>query len=142
MENANDTVQDLYGNLQTLFTGKSPFIYVEDSFDALSSEEEQEKDKKYMKKKENRTKEEEAGSYGTERAKMGRKTLRTICGKLKKTGSVLIIVSQATTNIGWGFSDKTRAGGTALKFFATHEMWLSILKRHKTLKRVVGINGK
>jgi|6_EtaG_2_1085325.scaffolds.fasta_scaffold09667_3 RecA/RadA recombinase len=142
LEDVSDTVQDLSGSLQKLCVDKTPFIYVIDSFDALSSEEEQEKDKVFMKKKKDRTDKELSGSMGMERAKMGRRTLRQICLNLKKTNSLLIIISQATVNVGWGFSDKTRAGGTALKFFATHEMWLSIVKRHKSLGRTIGINGK
>ena len=65
-------------------------------------------------------------TMGLERAKGVTRFFRAICPAVAKSGSFLIVVSQAKDNIGFGamFKPKTRFGGSALGFNAYVEMWL------------------
>jgi len=135
----SNTIQRVYGNIQSLLKEGSPFVYVIDSWDALTSEEEMQRAERYMKDKKDRKKNEEGGSYGVDKAKLTSQLLRVITGDLKNTESVLIIISQTRDNLGWGFSTKSRSGGRALKFFASHEGWLSIIRSIKKRERAVGV---
>jgi hypothetical protein len=64
---------------------------------------------------------------------------------LRKSGSILIVISQTRDNIGFGamFNPKTRGGGRSLKFYATLEIWSSvkglIKKKVRGKDRQVGI---
>jgi hypothetical protein len=54
--------------------------------------------------------------------------LRVITTEIAKTNSIVLAISQTRDNIDPRtsmFTPKTRAGGKALKFFATGEMWLA-----------------
>ena len=59
---------------------------------------------------------------------------RLVIPKLAETGSVLIYLSQARDNIGFGamFVEKVRSGGRALGYNAYIELWLSAGKTIKT----------
>ena len=63
---------------------------------------------------------------------------------LEETKSILIFISQAKANIGFGsqYNPETASGGTALKFFATAEIWFAIrekiTKRVRSKERVIG----
>jgi RecA/RadA recombinase len=104
-----------------------------DSMDALSSEEEGEKFQEhktaYAKGKT------AAGSYGTSKAKANSSGIRQLLPKLKKSGSILIVISQTRDNLGFGFEKKTRSGGHALRFYAHLEAWSSIKGKIKTKSR-------
>lgn len=127
------TVEDFYFNLDDALDGK-PCIYVLDSMDALDAladVKKFEKTKKTARRRENRKPgaevKEDTGSYGTEKAKLNSTRLRLAVNKLKKTGSILIIISQTRDKIGgFGFDKKTLSGGRALKFYATLQLWLSV----------------
>jgi hypothetical protein len=53
----------------------------------------------------------------------------------------VIVISQTRDNLGFGFTSKTRSGGRALKFYSSHEMWLSIKETFKKKKREIGIGA-
>jgi len=145
------TIQNLYGNVMTLIDRGKPFVWVEDSLDGLTSNEEIERSKKMAKEygtfnDEVKKKPKGKGGYKTEKARWASELLRAITKGLADTDSLVIIVSQTRDNIGFGFETKVRSGGRALKFYATHEMWLSIISRYqkewKKLKMPVGVDTR
>lgn len=132
------TIQELYYNLDKAFEDGRSFIYIVDSMDGLSSESEetkhQEQKEAFYKGKET------SGSYGDGKAKYNSSMLRRAMHKLRKSGSILIIISQTRDNIGFGamFNPKTRSGGKALRFYATTEWWSSVRSEIKTPSKVRG----
>ena len=108
------------------------FIYILDSFDAISSEAEIKRLDDELKGKEKK------GSYGTEKAKGLSETLRMIVDGIEQSASLLIIISQTRQNLEmFSFEKTTRSGGAALKFYATHEMWCKLVGKIKKT-----VNGK
>lgn len=150
MSIVSDTIQDFYGNIVASIQNKKPFIYILDSLDALTSIEERKRAKIMAKEsgklktidEDDEEKKNKKGSYKMEKAKMLTEVLRVICRDIKDMEALVIIISQTRDNVGFGFTDKTRSGGKALKFYSTHEMWLSILKSIPKLKRIIGVNTK
>lgn len=135
----SSTIEDFLYHVKKALQDERPFIYVLDSLDALTSEADEKKIEAEMKAHEKGTK--TAGSYGMEKAKLIGRILRTIVRELKKTNSILIIISQTRDNIDpMVMTKKTRSGGKALKFFATHEIWLA--NAGKVNKNVKGTNFK
>lgn len=131
----SETVEDFYFHIGNLIKKGKPFIYVLDSQDALDSEIALKKYAKQTKAKEEDK--EEKGSYGTDKAKYHSEHIRAVIAGLKRTRSILIIISQTRDNLGFGFEKKTRSGGKALKFYANVEWWTSVAgKITKT------VNGK
>lgn len=148
------TVEEFYFNLFKWIKDKK-VIYVLDSMDVVPSEEDlktQEKRDKILAKKQSgktltKKDEEGVGTYGMGKAKCNSQNLRLAMPMLQKTGSILIIISQTRDNIQtFSFEKKTRAGGHALKFYATLELWMSIVekvkKRYKGKERTQGIVTK
>ena len=137
----SSTIEDFYYNVDDAIKKEKPFIYILDSMDSLSSKAEQEKFEKTKKadRKGNKT----AGSFGDGKARKNSMNLRRLLTSLKKSGSILIIISQTRDNLGFGFEKKARSGGHALRFYATLEIWSSISKRItkdvKGKKRQIGI---
>jgi len=147
MEVVSDTIQDFYGNIVAAIQNGRPFVYILDSLDALTSIEERkramqmakdsgkievdEEDGKAKKKK---------GSYKLEKPKLIGEILRVICRDIKDMEALVMPISQTRDNIGFGFTDKTRSGGKALKFYSTHELWLSVLKTFLRRKRAIGVS--
>jgi LAGLIDADG DNA endonuclease family protein len=133
----SETVEDFYYNIDDASIAGKPFIYVLDSMDALTSKADDAKFKKQ--KAASRRNTTEAGSYGMAKPKLNSEYMRLALRKIKKNGSILIIISQTRDNPNaFGYGDKkTRAGGRALKFYATLEIWTSV---RETLRKVV--NGK
>jgi hypothetical protein len=156
----SDTIEGFYYNLDDALrragwdsakrvyrpTAKTrPFVYVLDSMDGLTSES---SDKKYIatkaadRKRRDRLNgaagaerededEKVAGSYGDAKAKINSEQLRRAMPGIKQTGSMLIIISQTRDDIGARFANaKTRSGGRALTFYATTEVWSSVVKKH------------
>lgn len=138
----SDTIEDFYFHIDDAVKRKKPFIYILDSMDGLTSESELDKFESQKKAARNNT--QTAGSYGDGKAKKNSAGLRNALIGLRKTNSILIIISQTRDNVGVGFNPKTRSGGRALRFYATVELWLSVNKTiTKTImgkKRRVGIN--
>lgn len=121
------TVEDFYYHLDDAVEKGVPFIYVLDSMDGLTSEQEVDKFAKHKAVARGRgRKGDDAGSYGAEKAKMNSEGLRKMMGKLRDTGSILIILSQTRDNIGFGFEKQSRSGGRALRFYATVEVWSKV----------------
>lgn len=124
----SNTVEEFYYELDDAVKDGRPFIYVEDSESSLSSEDEQ--DKFQENKKAFRKGKQATGSYGDGKAKKHSSNLRQIVTskQFEESGSILLLVSQSRDNIGFGaqFNPETRAGGRALTFYATAEIWFSV----------------
>lgn len=140
----SSTIEEFYYNLHSAAEDGRPFVYILDSMDSLSSEEEI--TKFLASKKAHATGDAAKGSYGTAKARANSGGIRQILPKLRKTGSILIVISQTRDNLGFGFETKTRSGGKALRFYATVELWSSVVgKIRKTVMgkpRELGITAK
>ncbi len=139
----SSTLEDFYANINRAFKVGLPFIYILDSMDALQPKEEiDEEDKRSEAVYEGKAAEEK-GTYGTKKARMNQR-LRIISNRLKQTGSILIIISQAKDNIGFGsqFNPKARSGGTAMRYYTRLELWTSVMKSLSTkvhgVERAIG----
>lgn len=137
------TIESFQNNIVTLLKSGKPFIDTLDSFDGLTSSAElarfyEEAAKRAAEAGDLELMKEAKGSYKTEKAKIASEILRVIAQLLEETQSFLLIISQTRDNIGFGsmFKPKTRSGGNALKFYAEHEIWLSVGKAIK------GVGGK
>jgi hypothetical protein len=130
----SETIEDFYYNVDDAIKADRPFIYILDSMDSLTSKDEQKKfdDTKKAHRKGNKV----AGSYGDGKAKKNSCNLRKLLTPLKKSKSILIILSQTRANIGFGsqYKPKVNSGGNALEFYACLEIWSSV---RKTLKKTV-----
>ena len=147
----SNTMQDFEANIHTHLAKKDPFIYILDSFDSITDEDEIKKVKENIairkKVQAGESKKKEKGSYGMAKAKGASQLLRMIKKDIKDSGSVLIIISQTRDNIDpMSMAEKRRSGGTALKFYCTHEMWLAhvgfIKKAIHGIDRKIGIETK
>lgn len=129
-----ETVEDMYDVLAAALKEGKPFIAVVDSNDALQSRKWLKLMEKNRGKRQADANADEGQSYGTEKAKAHSDHLRITRNRLRKTGSILIIISQTRQTIGFGamFNPKTRAGGNALKFFADLEIWTSVKGKIKS----------
>jgi recombination protein RecA len=131
----SDTIQHLKNNVMTLADSGSPFIYVMDSLDALSSDEELEKEmrKALAAAKSKEAADKIAGSYGVEKAKILGQTLRMIKARLADTNSALIITQQTRQRMNaMPFQNPfTTSGGNAPEFYSTIRPWLRQVKTHK-----------
>lgn len=122
----SETVEGFYYHLDDAIKKGKPFIYILDSMDALTAEADDEKFEQ-QKKAHQKGNQKVAGSYGMAKAKQNSVMLRKALKGLRATGSILIVISQtrdAVNTIGW--ETKTRAGGRALRFYATCEIWTSL----------------
>lgn len=129
------TIQDFYKNVLTAVHDDRPCVYCLDSFDGISSTEEQERADKIEDGKD------ASGGYKMEKAKWSSEIFRNVVDELERTESVLVVISQTRDNIGAMFGDKkTRSGGNALRFYSTHEVWLSVIGHEKAKEREIGAN--
>ena len=119
------SIEDFQYNVDDAIKKGKPFIYVLDSMDSLSSHAEVKKFEEH--KKAHREDKKSPGSYGDGKAKKNSEGLRKIINGLKKTGSILIIISQTRADLGYGPSTKKPSGGEALKFYACLEIWTAVL---------------
>lgn len=144
MPDPSETSEQFYDRQEAYLDDGRPFISILDSMDSLDAD----ADIKHRKKaKAAKSKGEEGkGTYGMDKAKTNSTRLRSIARRLPKTGSILIIISQTRDNVGVGYSEKTRAGGRALRFYASVELWSSIRQHiNKTINgkpREIGIISK
>ena len=68
---------------------------------------------------------------------------RKVKGKIRSTGSLLLVISQVRQNIGVMFGDKyTRSGGKALGHYATQEAWMAVTRKLKKKERQNGVHVK
>lgn len=134
-DNPMRTVEDWYEDCEAFLKAREadgkPGLYILDSFDALSDDAEMERDI-------------DKGSFGAAKAKKSGELFRKLIGRLEKTRVALIVVSQIRDKIGVTFGEtKTRSGGKALDFYASHIVWLAeIGKIKKTMagvERVIGV---
>lgn len=139
----SETIEDFYYHVDDAIQDGRPFIYIQDSMDVLSSAAE---NKKFDEnKKASRKGKKSTGSFGDGKAKKNSAGLRRLLSPMKKSGSILIILSQTRANIGFGaqFNPKTRSGGNALTFYTSLEIWSSVRKKiYKTVrgkKRQIGM---
>lgn len=138
----SSTIEEFYYNLDDLLKEvpkKGPFIYLLDSMDALGTDYSESKFK--QKKKAYEDEDKAKGDYGDGKAKFNSTQLRPVIAKLRESGSILIILSQTRDKIGATMFDsekQTVAGGRALKFYATFQMWTSVATKH--YRNVNGIN--
>ena len=130
------TVEDFHCNfLDALDNG--PCLYVLDSLDSLTSEQDEDKIDEMREAREKGK--EVSGSYRMAKPKKMSEILQDVTAKLEKTKSFLLIISQTRDNINpMSFEKKTRSGGRALKFYASHEIWLAVTGRIKSKDRIVG----
>lgn len=145
----SEEIEDLYFHLDDALTEAEkpngrPFIYLLDSMDALDS--------KYAKKKFDEAKKAARkgttakGDYGDGKAGKNSTSLRRVVARLRATGSILLVLSQTRDNIGAGMFEEqqTHAGGHALKFYATVQLWSSVGSKIKRTVRErdlqIGVN--
>lgn len=132
------TVEDWYESVLKFIercekAGK-PGIYCIDSFDALSDEAEMARDI-------------DKGSFGQGKAKKSGELFRKLIDRIKRSNILLIVVSQIRDKLNVTFGEtKTRSGGRALDFYASHIVWLAeigkIKKTIKGIERPIGVNVK
>ena len=130
------TIEDLYKHMEKTIDdlGDRKGLYVVDSLDAISDKAELER-------------EIDAGSYGAAKAKKLSELLRRLNARLSKNNMTVIIISQVRDNINATYGKKlTRAGGKALKFYASQELWINqtgkIKKVSKGIERIVGTKAE
>ena len=123
------TIEQFYDYVMDAIDKKIPFIYCLDSFDAIDADDEI---KKELQNREHRKKgnlSKIKGSFQATKQKKASQLFRLICSKLPKTNSLLLIISQTRDNLSaMSFATKYRAGGKALKFYASIEAWLAYKK--------------
>lgn len=131
-----ETVEELHYQWLNLFDDGRPFVYILDSLDFLPSQADLDKTKEQKKAWE--TGKESKGTYQMAKQKYLKQILREVKGKISRTDSIIIIISQTIDNIGSMFDPKTVAGGNALEFASRIRVWLSKLETDKVGKRVIG----
>jgi len=126
--NNSVTTEDFYDSLYARLTAKLPCIYIIDSETALMPADDM---TKFLENKKLRDKGKVVkGTYGMAKAKANSTTLRVMIPLLEKTGSILIMTSQSRQNVSmFSFEDRTRAGGTSLRFYSHIEMWTKVVKK-------------
>ena len=137
------TVEELYDAIDDDLDDKRPFIRVVDSLDSLQSLE----DKEMFKKRKSARKKgrDEPGSYAMKKAKENSSNLRVIANRLDEKGSILVIIAQLRSNVGYGsqYEPHVMAGGLAPKYYCHLLLWTSqkgsIVTDHKGKKREQGI---
>jgi RecA/RadA recombinase len=136
----SDSIEDFHYYLSLALDDTRPFIYILDSFDAVTADADEKKMQELFKARAGGK--ETKGTYGMAKAKKASEILRSVCSRLHNADSYLIIISQTRDNVGWGFEKKTRSGGRALRFYAHHEIWLNHKSKIKTTAkgtaRVIG----
>ena len=139
-EGNSQTIQGLQANVYDAIKQGDPFLYMQDSWDSLSSIEEMKKAEKSIEAMRSEGKDDASGSYHMEIAKIGGQIMRQVVGKVSKTDSLLFIVFQTRDNISKYGPKKKRSGGSAPTFYATHEIWLKVKGFKKRKDRVIGVD--
>lgn len=130
----SEDIDELYMHLHLAAKAGRPYIYILDSFDALSSKQEQ---KKHQERIAAMVKGVEAKGEMTDgKAKRNSSGLRQACADLRRTGSMLIGISQVRDNMGDSFEEQRASGGRAPKFYAQVQLWTN--PRGKLKKTVKG----
>jgi recombination protein RecA len=131
-----ETVEALHADMERCLAAHKgrPGIYIIDSLDALSDADELNADF-------------DAASYGGKKPKLIGKLFRTLIGAMETERVMFIVISQIRDKLNVTFGEtKTRSGGRALDFYATHIVWLAeIGKKEQTIdgiKRIIGVDVK
>jgi RecA/RadA recombinase len=128
-------VEDLESNIYKKIESKQKFIYGLDSMDSLSCKADEKVAAARIKAHEEGK--EAKGSYGMGKAKLIGQFLRKAVKGIRKSESLLLIISQTRDNIDpLSFIKQTRSGGRALKFYSAVEMWMA--EAGKITKTVAG----
>ena len=129
-----ETVEDFYDDLnRELDRAKDrPLLYICDSLDALSADAEM-------------AREIGAGSFGGDKPKKLGELFRRLTRRIEDQQCHLMVISQLRDKIGVTFGEtKTRTGGRALDFYASHIVWLAEIGKIKRtidkVERVVGVD--
>lgn len=138
------TLERWYKNVMFALRSGRPCIYNTDSWDALKSavavkrmdalEDTGEGDEEVA-----------AATYATEKARFASDYLPKLQSHFACSGSGLILISQTRDNMEKGAFKKkhTKSGGRAMKFFASVEVWLSVVETLGTdPKRPVGVRTR
>lgn len=144
---ASETVEDFYFNADDAVKQGKPFLWIEDSMDALMGKVENNKfeERKKAARKGPAALEKVKGDYGDGKAKVNSGNIRGLRNRVAQLGSILIVVGQTRDVLEErSFEEKTHAGGHALKFYAGVQLWTSprgaIVKTVLGKPRQVGIN--
>jgi RecA/RadA recombinase len=161
----SDTIDEVKNRVWMLLEQGIPFVYILDSYDSLTSKEEiarQKKDAEIQKKIDKLADKMHASIDADEIAKLQKQLndikeqnrdyprgpavlselLRKAKAKLKFTDSLLMVISQTRDVIdAVAFAaTKRRAGGNALRFYSSHEVWLAVAKEGKIKKTVKNVD--
>ena len=130
---SSETIEDVRNNVWNLLDEGTPFLYILDSYDAVTSREEIKRQQQEAKGKEQNRDFPRGPGVLTE-------TLRKIKGRLKMTDSVFMVISQTRDEMNpmTFAAQKRRAGGRALKFYALHEVWLAVAMKGQIKQEVSG----
>lgn len=127
------TVEEWYDDLIRWLdaTKGRPGLYIIDSLDALSDAAEMERGF-------------DEGSFGGNKPKQIGKLFRMCIDRIAQERKHLMVISQLRDKLGVTFGEtKTRSGGKALDFYATHIMWLAekskIKRKIGEVERIVGV---
>ena len=135
----SENIEHFSDNLSDAIKEGEPFIYVLDSFDSLGCEDDTKHIENERLIRQGKSKAKSKGSYGTAKPKLASQLLREECGKLSDSKGALLIISQTRDNLNaFSFEKKTRSGGKALKFYATHEVWVIYTGAIKEKNRQIG----
>lgn len=133
----SEGMEDFHCNLRRAIDAGKPFIYVLDSFDALTSDAEGKKTDEILAAHD--AGKEVKGTYAMDKPKAISMMLRQVKSDIAATQSVLIIISQTRDNIDpSSFQKRTRSGGRALKFYSTYEVWMAVGDKYKAKDRIIG----
>ena len=102
-----------------------PFVWVTDSFDALTSEEDLSTITADGKKKKLGK-----GGFRVEKPIVAKQLFPKMVGRIEASQSIFMWISQTIKNIGVTFGpSETFAGGSAITFFRAYEIWLAVVER-------------
>jgi RecA/RadA recombinase len=142
---SSDTVQEFYGHMIQALNKKKPFIYILDSYDFLTEEEEKARSEVNRKKaygeKLTRKEQTSKGGFKTEKVRVFAEVFRRCRRELADTKSLFIVIFQTIDAINMQFVSKTRRGGNAPKFAASHELWLRVNDTHTSAGLEIGIDS-
>jgi len=135
---SSNTVEDWHCSMMDILDEGSPFVYVLDSLDSLTSEAELEKLDEFRDAR--KKGKEVAGSYAMSKQKKLSQAFSQVCQRIEESEALFIVIRQVRDNTDRKspFEAKNKAsGGRALKFYCSHEVWVA---RKGAIKKAV--NGK
>ena len=139
----SETIENFFDNVSDACELGIPFVYVLDSFDSIDADAEVKKEDTNRAHRKAGNYSKIKGSFQATKQKKASQMFRQLKTKLKKVGGVVIIISQTRDNLTAGsFEKKYRAGGKALKFYSSIEMWLAYIGAiTKTIDGIKYTNG-